>query len=368
MSDAPARPRSDAAQPPRAAPAGRPRSPARSAGSGCPTRDALVDAAFAAALVTSPWSGCAPASSGRVAGRRRGRARARARHRPPRRRLPVAGRGDPGRPRGGLLPARRPGRGARPTSSAGCCPRGQTFTDLARTGRCCGWKSCSPCCRPSTRADRYSRCPCWRAARRRGHPRRRAPLGRPSAARSPRWSCSPGHRARHAEPRRAAAAGRGFALVASAGRRVRTDRDRPCRTAPAARTRVATGAVLLALAVGRRAARRPAPARHRRRRPDGLAHRAGAAARRHPVPQPAARLPPLHRAQPGGALRPGPVQGDGAARRAPVRFATLDAYDGRSGARATRSTTACADRGAVRRASRSSRSAPASPPAARAAR
>ena len=95
----------------------------------------------------------------------------------------------------------------------------------------------------------------------------------------------------------------------SAGRRCApAAAGRPSRTVAAARTRVATVAVLLAVAVVGGLLRRTPPARLRRRRPHRLAHRAGAAVRRQPVPQPAGRVPQVHRAQRVGAVRQDPLR------------------------------------------------------------
>ena len=260
------RPRCAAGRP--AGPAGRARPTSPRAGAArSPTRDAWVDAAFAAALVTHrPGRDAHRLPRAAVDGRRRGRAGARARHRPPRGRLPVAGRRDPGRARGDLLPARRAGRRAhRPRR--GVLPTAQTFSDLA-TWAVLGWKRWLTLLPPVDARGAGARAAlAGRAARRRRHPRRGAALGVGAAHRRGAVAAARRlDRARHPRAGRGARAGRGLRRCARRlARRARaTATARRCRTARAGRPGFATGALLVALAVLAGLRRRPAAARHRR--------------------------------------------------------------------------------------------------------
>ena len=102
---------------------------------------------------------------------------------------------------------------------------------------------------------------------------------------------------------------------------------RPCRTAPAAAPGPGSRLGRWRRRCGR-LCRRAAPARRRRRRPGGGPIRRDAALRRRAVPEPARRFPPLHRAQRRRPLGPDLLRVQGLPAGTPLRFATLDAYDG----------------------------------------
>ena len=164
-----------------------------------------------------------------VDGRRRGRARARPGRSATSRGCSLAGRDDAGRPRRPSTSCSAARSRCAPTSSAGCCPPGRP-SSTSPPGRCSagsGWLTLLP---PGRRARTGARAAlAGRAARRRGHPRRRPALGIGAAdGRRAAGAARRLDRARHPRSRpRSWCRASGSPSCSSAGWCVRAHRSRP---------------------------------------------------------------------------------------------------------------------------------------------
>ena len=251
----------------------------------------------------------------RVAGRRRGRRPARSPGQPPGRQPPLAGGRHAGRARRCLPAAGRPDRGPRGPGRRGAAHAGDRrgpgvdrrprLEDVAHLAA----------------ADRRARPVDGAAVPLRAGRGGRDLHGRPPVATlvcgapRPAGPARPEHRARHAHPRVGRPAG---SHVRAGGDRVVGAADRPRPADPAGRRRAAHPGHHRGRPAGRRrgrrAVRRAAPAGFGRRRPHGVADRARAAVRREPVPEPAGRVPQVHRAERVRAVRQDAVRGGRPAR------------------------------------------------------